>query len=352
MANENDNNPKHKLTAEEAVELAARLGELARSGLPLPGGLRALSEELPTGRLPGVLRDLARQVESGTPLDAAVASLGGRLPVHVRALVIAGVRSGRLADVLDEFVDLERSNVRLMRRLMAKLAYPLMLLSLLAFLSFFLGYVIIPQFAQIFADFDAELPVMTIWALQSSKVVPWMMAFLLTGVVVLLLLFTMFRGFPMVAPLVNAIPVVGPLWQWTRLAQFARLMHILLLEEVPLPEALRLAGSGVPDADLANGCQLVARDVEAGQPLSVALQAHRQFPQGMVPIVAWAEGQPQQIPDAFAAIVEMFEGRIESQGMYFESFILPMSYLMVITFAGFCVTALFMPLVSLVQKLT
>src|SRR4051794_1551438 len=91
------------LDGDEALELSAQLSGLARAGLPLASSLAALAEELPRGRLRRAMVDLARGLEAGRPVGEALDDPSGRIPPHVRGLVAAGVRSGRLGEILGEF---------------------------------------------------------------------------------------------------------------------------------------------------------------------------------------------------------------------------------------------------------
>ena len=68
------------LGATDAVELARYLTELAKSGLPLDGGLRAIAKDLPAGQLSRAIGRLAAQLEAGQPLDLAVESFGTAPP--------------------------------------------------------------------------------------------------------------------------------------------------------------------------------------------------------------------------------------------------------------------------------
>ena len=108
--------PPASLSAEGSAELAARVAALAQAGLPLEGGLRALADEVGRPRLALVLRNLATRLDAGESLEAAMAAQGSRLPPHLRGLIVAGVRSGRLPKVLDEFAALSRSRQDLRRR--------------------------------------------------------------------------------------------------------------------------------------------------------------------------------------------------------------------------------------------
>ena len=132
-----------KLSPEEATELAARVAELTKAGLPLGAGLRALADELPGRRLPRVLRRLADRLDAGDDLLDALESQGRSLPAHLRGLMLAGVRSGRLAEVLEEYVDLQRSQSELRRRVWLALAYPFILLLFMTALAAFAGVYVV-----------------------------------------------------------------------------------------------------------------------------------------------------------------------------------------------------------------
>jgi len=340
-----------KLSVEEATELAARVAELTKAGLPLGKGLRALAGELASPRLSHVLRTLADRLDAGDDLAAAVDSLHGRLPPHLRGLILAGLRSGRLPEVLEEYVDLEHSQADLRRRLWSSLLYPFVLLAIMTGLAVFARVFIIGAFVSIFKDFKTELPLMTVWFIRSS----WPMTM---GMLVLLCLMAFVPILLVAAPHVRwlwpalyKIPMMGPLLRWSHAAQFARLMGLLLDQQVPLPDALRLTSDGLRDADLAWGCRRVADDVENGQVLYESMAAMRQFPPSMIPVIEWGQRAPA-LPDGFRAAAEMFEGRVQSQGSLLEAILLPVMLLLIIGFVGTFVTAMFLPLISLIQKLS
>ena len=115
--------------------MAARVAELTKAGLPLGPGLRALAGELPGRRLPHVLRAMADRLDAGVDLAATIEAEGRRLPTCLRGLVLAGIHSGRLAEVLEEYVDLQRSQLELRRRVWLSLAYPLVLLLAMTLLA-------------------------------------------------------------------------------------------------------------------------------------------------------------------------------------------------------------------------
>ena len=62
-------------------------------------------------------------------------TIGGRLPDHLRGLITAGIRSGHLAEALEQFVDLERTQHELRRLVWLNLAYPTFLMIVMSFLA-------------------------------------------------------------------------------------------------------------------------------------------------------------------------------------------------------------------------
>lgn len=337
---------RRTLSVEESTELAARVAELTNAGLPLGDGLRALADELPGQRLPSVLCSMARRLDAGDDLVSVLELHGRSLPTHLRGLMLAGIRSGRLAEVLEEFVDLQRSQLELRRRVWLAVAYPFILLVFMAGLTVVVRVLIVSEFEKIFKDFGTALPGMTILVINTSGPIMWfsigMVGF---AVVVPLLLWLASPGTSWIWPVLYRVPMLGPLLRWSHLSQFARMMGLLLEQEVALPDALRLSAAGVRDANLARACCGVAADVEKGQVLYESMASRRQFPASLVPVVEWGQRAPA-LPDAFRAASEMFEKRVCSQGTLLESLLLPMMFLAIVTFVGFLVIAMFLPLIS------
>jgi len=340
-----------KLSAEETAELAARVADLTRAGLPLGDGLRAMAAELSGGRLRGVLRALADRLDAGEDLPSAMESQTRRLPACLRGLVLAGLRSGRLAEALEEYVDIERDRSELRHRLWLSLAYPFFLLTMLALLVLVGRVYFVAAFVRMFRDFGMKLPFLT----EVVIAVSWPAAIFFIALAASFLMVPLglgaASGISWLWPLLHRVPVIGPLVRWSHLSQFARLMGLLLDQQVALPDALRLAAAGLRDPYLAVGCRRVADEVERGRVLFESMAECPQFPAGMIPLIEWGQRAPA-LADAFRAIAEMFEGRIRSQGSILEALLVPLMLLLILSVVGVFVVAMFLPLIQLVTCLS
>ncbi|HUT93393.1 MAG TPA: type II secretion system F family protein [Thermoguttaceae bacterium] len=375
-----------RLSAEEAVEVGSQLAELAKAGLPLGPGLRAMAEEIrllmrgekrrlvwlsvltfglgalvllpfylaSTSRRRRVARALERladQLDAGTSLSAALEAQGRRFPRHVRGLILAGIQTGRLPEALEEFVAVEGARIELRRQVWLALAYPCVLVVALATLFLLAFTFLVPQFGKIFEEFDAELPFATEMLLWQAGPGFWVVIGVPVLAVAALVCLAFSRGAVWLRRVLYAVPLVGPVWRWAGLFNFSRLMALLVGQQVPLPTALRLTATGLRESDLAAACREAAEEVEAGRSLSECCAEFWQFPPSLRPLVAWGE-QTSNPAAAFRAAAEMFDSRVRVGVTMLHAVLPPIVFVLIIAGVFSLVGGLFMPLISLIQNLT
>ena len=345
---------QRRLTDQQVTDLAHQVAGTTRGGLPLAGGLRALAEETTSGPLRFVLWTLADQLDAGLSLEDAMRSHGDRLPAHMRALVFAGVRTGKLGQVLEQHVKYFNMVSELRRKLWASLAYPALLIGALSSLMFLVSVFVVSGFKRIFMDFGVELPWITLVMVRVSEFVTsgwWLVP---------LLLAVLFVGWVSLGGIWNAaarrrlayrIPFVGPVLRWSALARFCHLLGLLVESELPLPAALQLAGDGSRDPEIADACRSVTLSTEAGLSLSNSLTSRRRFPAELAQIIGWGEGV-QTLPEAMYMAGEMFEGRARLHTTFVITAASPVTFVFLIFGVGLTVIALFAPLFKLMSELS
>ena len=350
--------PRHngaggRLSGVEAAELSRQIAGLTSAGLPLAHGLIALGEELPRGRLRRSMNDLAETLESGIPLDEALDEQKKRIPPHLRGLVIAGLRSGRLGDTLSRFSSYVAIGTELERRLWLSLAYPILTVVTALALFFFVCVILVSQFEAIYRDFNIPLPGMTVALIAIARIVntAWAPTLIVVGTVFgSWLVARLFLTPPFRRALAGRLPLVGRVWRATSLAEFCHLLALLLESRLPLPEALRLTGEGVQDADVDASCRSIAGQVESGRSLARAMENATLFPVGFPHLLRWAENQ-EALPEVLHMAGAMFEARGRSCATFVGTVLNVLCVLIVFQMVWF-VPALFLPLITLISRLS
>src|SRR5438046_1284603 len=149
------------MTADDLIALNEEIAGMARAGLPLDQGLAALAHEMSTGQLQKVTSALAKDLQAGHTLPEALERRKGQVPPFYAGLVAAGVRTGRISEVLATLTVYARSLVNVRNTIIDALFYPCVVL-LFAFVLFGgLCFFVFPQFDELFHSFQMTLPPLT-----------------------------------------------------------------------------------------------------------------------------------------------------------------------------------------------
>ena len=348
------------LSRAEVAEMIEQLATLTRSGLPLPSGLRAAGEELSSASLRSTFRDLAARIESGERLDDALASGSARFPAHVRGLVLAGSRSGHLADFLGEYVREANIADEMRRKFWATLAYPIFTLIVVIVLVGFICHLSVVAVGSMLGE-------MSVWSRPHQQGAQLQFLRIMAGLVATYWPHALLGGLATVAVVAGTIrlgfgpvgrrriacglPVFGPLLRLSALTEFCHLLAMLIEAETPLPLALELAGDGVKDAELAESCRRMSRSVASGNPLSVAVRLWPGIPAGLGQLFDWSEGHGG-LSESLHLAGEMFEARTRSQASYAGNFATILLLLLILWWVGFAVASLYLPLLTAIQWLS
>jgi type II secretory pathway component PulF len=335
----------------ELDTLVHAVGMAARSRVPLDVTLSILAEDTNDPRLAAVASRIAQRVQQGATVDEAVGELEQDLPGEIRGLVQAGIESGDLAGAFELFMQQRLASQRIARRIRIAVAYPVVILSILAPLALFLSLFVVPMFADLYHDFDIELPQITQMILQTSDQLPGLIVGLLLAVLAIPIALRLLGGRWLLHRFRAAIPLFGRLWVWSGQREFATLLAAFLDRRRPLAEAVESTGKLMSDRNVARACQRVSERLQSGESLSESLSQSISFDRTLTAMTGWGESYGL-LPDALRIAGDMYEDRVE-QHLTLVQRLLPSGALILVgTLAFFVVAGLFIPLVRLVEGLS
>ncbi|WP_347555004.1 type II secretion system F family protein [Robbsia sp. KACC 23696] len=152
----------HKnLTVADATMLLLQLADLLDAGIAVVEALDVLAESSPHGGMASLGRDLQTQLLHGKPVSEALARHPRLFDAMTLILVRQSERAGTLADALRNAAGLWERRTAYRAAIRRALAYPIFVCCVSAGLMAGLMIWSVPAFAQLFASFDAPLPVLT-----------------------------------------------------------------------------------------------------------------------------------------------------------------------------------------------
>jgi len=160
-AKESSPRTRAKINKSELADLTAQLSIMTRSGVDVTTALKSLARQCRREALAEVINEVHDAVVGGATFSQALKQYESTLGATYVATVAAGEASGQMSHVLSQLANLQRSELRLSRTVRSLLAYPVLLASISSLVIMALVLFVLPQFADIFEQYDTPLPFLT-----------------------------------------------------------------------------------------------------------------------------------------------------------------------------------------------
>lgn len=336
-------------------EIESQQGDdLARlSPAMIAAGLHAAANEIRSSQERESLIQLAEAIRTKSSFDEALSSIPG-LPLELRNIVEAGVKTGRLPFLLEEYMTVNRQTRAMWRRFYLALAYPfIVILSSAAIMIAFMVYTV-PQFKDIYEDFGVELPLLTISliALADFFQVVWF-PLLIAGVVLLALLLTR-RVLPFAkfrSRLFHVVPVIGNAQRMAASAEFCSRLAVLVECNLPLDETLRIVSNSISDPYFGHVAKRIAIRVESGETGEDIADYGSGLPHLASNAFRWAN-DPKTFSDGLRSLAIVFGSQARITMSQLVLVTEPFAFISVGAFAGFVVISTMLPLIKLLNWLS
>jgi type IV pilus assembly protein PilC len=344
---------RERLSLEKFLIFNQQFVTLIRAGLPILKGLDLLADRLTDPKLGRHVRAVRDEVHNGALLSEAFRRQGVFPPIYVTS-VLAGEKSGSLADVIDRFIAYQKLTLSVRKKLLVSLMYPAVLLVMVCCLVVFLITYVVPQFAQLYRTMSAQLPALTQFLITLGTAAR---QYVLGFIVIVAAAVTAFRiwsrGDSAQAKLDGLklrAPVLGRIWIMYQVGQFARVLSTLLVGGIPLVQALETASESMGSSLLRKALAKARKMVREGQPLSAAVNATGMFPSLSVDMIEVGESTGA-LPAMLTSIAEFYEEDVEIRMAAVLTLIEPAIMVFMGLFVALVLVALYLPIFSLAQNL-
>ena len=228
----------------EICDLLLQLATLLQAAVPLKDSLQIVLQNCTNIALNQWLRTLLQAIESGLSFSQALENHAHYLSAQEIQLIKVGEITAQLATVCAQIAQYRQQRLALQRKLQKILLYPAIVLGISLILSVLLLLFIVPQFAEMYRDNQAELPLFTRFLLQLSD---GLQSYFLQ----LLLLIPLMSGLlhsqsqrsvwlnTQKNRLIGIMPIFGHITRLARLVGFCRSLQLMLQSGVPLNQALQ-----------------------------------------------------------------------------------------------------------------
>lgn len=282
------------------AEFARELAIMLAAGQDLDRALLFIVDNLGNSRAKSILAEVRDKVRSGSSLADALAAYPQSFPRLYVGLVRAGEAGGTLATTLERLANMLERQRQLSAGIRASMVYPVILvIAALGSIFLLLDYVL-PQFAPIFEQAGAQLPLAAKILVALGQVVgagaPWV----LIVVVAAALAGRRALAHPAARRRIDhwllRLPIVGALLQETFAARMTRTLGTLLQNGVPLIAALALVREALANVAAQEAVENASLEAKAGRGLARPLREAGVFPARTAHLVQLGEEAAQLAP--------------------------------------------------------
>ena len=299
-----------RLPAAALALFTQQLATLVQSGMPLDQALAAVGEQADDAAVTKLVAALRAHVLSGESLPAAMGRYPRTFSPLYRGLIAAGTETGRLPDVLARLASYLDARLALRQKFTVALIYPaLVTLIAIGVIAVLVTYVV-PQVVSVYQQSRQTLPLLTQALIDVSaffRATGWLW---LAAVVAASIAFSMALSREASRERIHAallrVPGAGRLAASLDTARYASTLAILVGSGAPLLRSLDAATDVVRMMPLARAARAAGSLVREGVSLSRALKEQKTFPPVLIHLIANGEQS-----GALAPMLERAAGELE-----------------------------------------
>jgi type IV pilus assembly protein PilC len=324
------------------------------AGLPLVQCLEILGEQQEHARFSDIINRVRIDIEGGASLADAMRKHPAAFDNLYVNMVAAGEAGGILDIILQRLSTYMEKAVKLKNQVKSAMIYPTMVISVAVLVVWIILWKVIPVFAQLFSGLGAQLPFLTQLVVSVSNFVARYSFFIAVAIILAVFAIRAYhkthRGKRVLDGITLRLPVIGMLVQKIAIARFCRTLSTLTASGVPILDGLEITAKTAGNAVIEDAVMAVRKSVEEGKTLSGPLRETKVFPPMVVQMVNVGE-QTGALDQMLSKIAEFYEDEVDTAVEGLIKLLEPLMIVFLGGVIGVIVTAMYMPLYTILGSL-
>ncbi len=332
-----------------------QMATMMKAGVPLVQSFDIVADGAENANLSMLIRSIKEDVAAGGGFAASLRKHPKYFDDLFCNLVESGEQSGALETMLDRIAVYKEKTEQLKAKIKKALTYPVAVIVVAIVVTGILLIKVVPQFAETFSGFGAELPAFTVFVLGLSELAQeyWWIALLST--VGFFLVYGKlkeksagFRSF--IDSLSLKIPVVGDIIYQSICARFARTLSTTFAAGVPLIDALESVAGATGNIHFEKSALKIRDEVSAGTQLNIAIEHSGKFPSLLIQMTAIGE-ESGALDEMLSKAASYYEEAVDNLVDNLTSLLEPMIMSVLGVLVGGLMVAMYLPIFKVGQAI-
>ena len=340
------------ITSRDVIAFTHQLAAMLNAGLPITKSLDLIKKQVKPA-MEKIIDSIQSSVEGGQSLyDALLVHDEIFSPLYL-SLVRAGELAGVLGTVLDQItINMQRSE-DFKAKVKSAMLYPAIVLVAMFIVSLIMVFFVMPQMAQLYSEFEADLPLTTSIMINGSEFIRthWYLLFLLIAAFVATIMYFVKSedGKNYFDTNILKLPIIGQLQHKIISTNVIRTLALLNNAGVSIVESLEIVSKAAGNQVYEKGIIEVSKKVEKGVSLGVSFGVLDLFPEMIIQMMVVGE-ETGKLAEMMEKAAVQFEKEALMSLKSLTSAIEPTLIIVLGVAVGFMVISIIMPIYGLTQS--
>jgi type IV pilus assembly protein PilC len=342
-----------RITATDIAIFARQLATMMKAGIPLVQSFEIVGDSLENPSMAKLVRQVRDDVAAGNNFADSIRKHPRHFDELFCNLVESGEQSGALETMLDRVATYKEKTEALKSKIKKAMNYPIAVVVVALVVTGILLVKVVPQFAETFSSFGADLPAFTLLVLGLSDIAIAHWWKVVIGLALLGYAFKEARiRYKAFANLVDRValklPVVGPIIEKSCYARFTRTLSTTFAAGVPLVDALDSVAGATGNIVYSTATKKIKDDVSSGQQLNFAIRSTGIFPTMITQMVGIGE-ESGALDGMLDKCATYYEAEVDNAVDGLTSLMEPIIMSVLGTLIGGLMIAMYLPIFQLGQ---
>ena len=337
-----------KIKPQDIALFSRQLATMMESGVPMVQAFEINEGGQSNTKLAKLLNDVKTEIQSGSSLAESLS----RHPVYFDELycnlVAAGEKAGVLDELLDTIATYKERTEEIKGKIKKAMFYPAAVLFVAIGVTILLLVKVVPQFQDMFKNFGADLPGLTLMVVNASDTMQkywWLATMIFAGFITgfIMLKKRSLKFAHALDRLSLKIPIVGSILFNAAVARFSRTLSTTFAAGVPLVEGLDTVSGAVGNVVFRDAVMKIKDDVSTGHQLQLAMSQTNLFPHMVIQMAAIGE-ESGNLDTMLAKVADYYEQEVSNAVDALSSLLEPIIMVLVGGLVGVMVVAMYLPI--------
>ncbi len=344
-----------RLSIQDQILLAKRLGILIKAGVPILEALRMIEKQSHTKAAKHILQSVIHDVENGQFVSTGLNKFKQVFGVFTINIIHVGEVSGTLEENLNYLAEELQKKQALRRKLISSLIYPALIVVATFGITGLLTIFVFPKILPIFNSFNFKLPWTTRVLIFVSTAVLHYWVFIILGLIIViagsLLLLRIKRLRYFFHRSILVVPVLGNLLQSYYMANFCRTLGLLLKSDVRIVKATSITANTISNLVYQRQFENIAEKITQGEKISTYMEGNnRLFPPILSQMITVGEATGN-LSQSLLFLAELYENEVDQQTKNLSTVLEPALMIFMGILVGFVAISIITPIYGITQNL-